>query len=371
MVGGGLAGLVAAHELSLAGVTVTLFEASSTVGGQIRTGREGGFVVEDGAEGFVAGDREVPALSRALGLGDHLVSQIERRSLLLRDGKLVELSAGEAAPLLGIQASEEDLGHGIVSLRDGMATLTDALAAALRGRATIQPGSPVTRLASAARGWRLERPNAPPVEAEGVLLALPPGAAADLIAPLEPYAAETIRSIRLSSNLSVSTAYDRAAVSHPLDASGIVVSPEETSAEGLRACAFSSSKFPNRAPSGSVLLRAFFRPDDAELGGDDRGWWERTTRVFARVLGIRGAPAHAWVARWPHALPLYGRDHGPMIEGLTDRLRNVGPLELAGSAYFPGGVPGAVRSGKAAARRILGLGGLGERRDEGRETRDE
>ena len=352
VVGGGLAGLVAARELAAAGAAVTVLEASTTLGGQIRTRRDGGFVIDDGAEGFVSGDQDVPELCRALGLGDQ-VPQIERRSLLLRDGMLAELSAGEAAALLGIQASSEDLGRGIVSLKHGMGALIDALAAGIRKTAQVRTGSPVAALTRTGGKWRLEGAGTPPVEADAVIVACAPRAAADFIASIAPEAAEALRSISLMSNVSVSLAYERAAVSHPLDASGIVVSPKEASAEGLRACAFSSSKFANRAPAGSVLLRAFFRPDDSELAIGDRTWEERATRVLGRVLGIRGAPARAWVARWPHALPIYARDHVSMIDDVAISLRSVGPLELAGAAYHPGGVPGAVRSGRFAARRLL------------------
>src|SRR5207253_6543022 len=58
-------------------------------GGQIRTRREAGFVVEDGAEGWVAADRDVPALCHAVGIGAQIVKQVERRSLLVTGGKVV------------------------------------------------------------------------------------------------------------------------------------------------------------------------------------------------------------------------------------------------------------------------------------------
>jgi oxygen-dependent protoporphyrinogen oxidase len=55
IVGGGIAGLTAAYELSRlasngAAVEVTLFEASSRLGGIVETVREGGFVIECGPE---------------------------------------------------------------------------------------------------------------------------------------------------------------------------------------------------------------------------------------------------------------------------------------------------------------------------------
>ena len=59
VIGGGLAGLVAAYDLVNAGAEVVLFSDTPSLGGQIRTRREGGFVIEEGAEGWVAADPDV------------------------------------------------------------------------------------------------------------------------------------------------------------------------------------------------------------------------------------------------------------------------------------------------------------------------
>ena len=304
VVGGGLAGLVAAHHLTVAGAKVTLFEAGSELGGQIRTRRESGFVVEDGAEGFVSADQAVPELCRALGLEDRLVGQLERRSLLLKDGQLVELAPGEAALLLGIQADPDDLGRGVASLKNGMGELIDALGHALRGRATLRIGCAVSSLEPAGAGWRVSGRCGIGVDVDAVVLAAAPREAAAIVEPVVPGAAPMLRDVGLTSNLSVSLAYPRWAVAHPLSASGLVVSPGDLETGGVRACAFSSSKFPNRAPEGWVLLRAFFRPAEGDLSKDDRTWRDRTATGLAPVLGLSDPPAKAWLARWPRAIPL-------------------------------------------------------------------
>src|SRR5712671_6696284 len=154
VIGGGLAGLVAALELSRNGASVTLLEAAGAPGGQIRTRREAGFVVEDGAEGWVAGDRDVPALCLAVGIGAQIVKQVERRSLLVTDGKVVDLTPGNAAAMLGIQASEQDQGGGVASLRDGMGSLGEALAGSLGAGAELRTGCTVTSLNPVRSGWR-------------------------------------------------------------------------------------------------------------------------------------------------------------------------------------------------------------------------
>jgi protoporphyrinogen oxidase len=71
------------------------------------------------------------------------------------------------------------------------------------------------------------------------------------------------------------------------------------------------------------------------------------------VLGISGPPLGGWVARWSAALPQYAKTHESIVAAIAARLSPLGPIQLAGSAYHAGGIPGAVRSGRAAARALL------------------
>ncbi|HEY1536931.1 MAG TPA: FAD-dependent oxidoreductase, partial [Polyangiaceae bacterium] len=54
VIGGGIAGLTVALRRAEAGDQVTLFEAGPKVGGQLSSESRDGFLIEHGAEGFVA-----------------------------------------------------------------------------------------------------------------------------------------------------------------------------------------------------------------------------------------------------------------------------------------------------------------------------
>jgi protoporphyrinogen oxidase len=169
---------------------------------------------------------------------------------------------------------------------------------------------------------------------------------------LVPDGARSLREIEFASNVSVSIGYDRSAVRHELTASGFVVDAKDE-LEGLRACAFCSSKLPGRAPEGRVLLRAFFRPELQRIKEADSIWSERATRLLGAALGITRPPLATWVARWPEALPQYAANHRATIESIATRLKDKGRGYFAGTSFFPSGVPGAVRSGREAARAVL------------------
>jgi oxygen-dependent protoporphyrinogen oxidase len=72
VIGGGIAGLAAAHRLLASGVRVTLLEATDRVGGKLLSGEIEGVRVDLGAESMLARRPEGTGLARAVGLGDRL-----------------------------------------------------------------------------------------------------------------------------------------------------------------------------------------------------------------------------------------------------------------------------------------------------------
>ncbi|MFD6655926.1 protoporphyrinogen oxidase [Streptomyces parvus] len=72
VIGGGIAGLAAAHRLVATGLRVTLLEATDRLGGKLMTGEVAGVQVDLGAESMLARRPEAVALAEAVGLGDRL-----------------------------------------------------------------------------------------------------------------------------------------------------------------------------------------------------------------------------------------------------------------------------------------------------------
>lgn len=349
IVGGGLTGLTVAFRRVSAGDAVVLFEKTDHLGGQLSTSREDGFVVELGAEGFVARSVAVPRLANALGMtGDEapgprdrgvpwsaLLDQRVTTSFRFEDGALRALAPGEAAEALRFQVSRADKGAGIRTFVGGMQSLADALARAVDTRVDLRTAT-VARIArdGGAREIDGERFDA-------VVVATPSATAAALLDAPELAGGETLSSV------TVSVAYAREQVRHPLDGTGFVVGEPF---EGFRACTFTSSKFAHRAPDGFVLLRAFFRPSSHELVAPP-AWAERAARVLGRVFVIDGPPARTWVSTWPNALPVFDDARHATIARWDAELAAQG-IHLAGSAFHGSGIDAAVRSAERVADRL-------------------
>jgi protoporphyrinogen/coproporphyrinogen III oxidase len=98
VIGGGIAGLAAAHrliELDPA-IELTLFEASDRLGGSLWTQRRDGFLVEQGADSFITNVPWGVDLCRRLGLGDELIGTNlrGRKAFVVRRGRLVPIPDG-------------------------------------------------------------------------------------------------------------------------------------------------------------------------------------------------------------------------------------------------------------------------------------
>ena len=95
IVGGGIAGLAAAYELHLRGLTFRVFEASPRLGGVVLTERFDGWIVEAGPDSILVQKPAAVALCRELGIGDRLVSTLPpRTAYVMRDGRLHPIVEG-------------------------------------------------------------------------------------------------------------------------------------------------------------------------------------------------------------------------------------------------------------------------------------
>ncbi|MGP4007849.1 protoporphyrinogen oxidase [Streptomyces sp. 4N124] len=113
VIGGGVAGLAAAHRLVRRGVRVTVLEASDRVGGKLLPGDIAGARVDFGAESMLARRPEAVALAREVGLADRLQPPATASAAIWTRGALRPMPKGHvmgvpgtASALTGVLSEE-------------------------------------------------------------------------------------------------------------------------------------------------------------------------------------------------------------------------------------------------------------------------
>jgi oxygen-dependent protoporphyrinogen oxidase len=96
VLGGGIAGLAAAHRLAERGLAPVLFETGARLGGALATERRDGFTMELGADSILTEKPWAVALAERIGFAGRLVGTRagERRTWVVRAGRLAPLPEG-------------------------------------------------------------------------------------------------------------------------------------------------------------------------------------------------------------------------------------------------------------------------------------
>ena len=191
------------------------------------------------------------------------------------------------------------------SFRDGMQTLTDALAAPLQ----IKYDAPARQLARQDDGsWRVAAGEVV-CSARAVVLAVPAHAAAPLVRAFAPGAAEALAAISYAPIAIVVSAYRRVGVAHPLDGFGFLAPAVER--PNLLGTLFSSTMFAHRAEAGTVVFTSFLggRRSPAQAAASDSELLQTVRRELGRLVGVSGQPLKHRITRWPQAIPQYTFGH--------------------------------------------------------------
>jgi len=198
-----------------------------------------------------------------------------------------------------------------LSFDDGLQVLPDTLRVML-GNA-VELSSKVTRLRQTADGWIVTFTGNGGEEERhhsAIVLAAPAYKIAQIqIEADEPADLSLLKEIVHPPVARIVTGFRREDVADPLDGFGFLVPKVERL--NILGTTFSSSIFPNRAPSGHVLLTTFIggcrQPELATLPAEKL--FDLTLRDLQRILGVRGKPTyqHHWL--FPLAIPQYNVGH--------------------------------------------------------------
>ncbi|GAB3636264.1 protoporphyrinogen oxidase [Hymenobacter arcticus] len=190
-----------------------------------------------------------------------------------------------------------------ITLRGGVQALTDALAAQLTSYHLGEPVASIDKVAG--NEYYIITGSRQPKTYTHLALAVPAYAAAALLRPFFPAAATALAAVRYPPMTLVYSAYDRAAVVHPLVGFG-ALNPK---VEGTYAAGaiWTSSLFPDRVPAGQVLFTSFVGGAQFAQQAQEPAATQLAAvhTELAQLYGISGAPR--WQGRyyWPQSIPQF------------------------------------------------------------------
>jgi oxygen-dependent protoporphyrinogen oxidase len=80
---------------------------------------------------------------------------------------------------------------------------------------------------------------------------------------------------------------------------------------------------------------------------------ENVRGELSSLLGVTAEPRFSRIRRHPNSMPQYHVGHQARIQRIENALSKLPGLALAGSAYYGVGIADCVRSGEAAAAKIV------------------
>ncbi len=203
--------------------------------------------------------------------------------------------------------------------------------------------------------WSVVLADGERVDATAVIVATEAWAAAELTAQVDRKLSDLIGTIPCSSSATVLMAFDEADCPFAKDWHGILSPLVEK--RPLTGISLMSSKWPDRAPEGRVLLRGFLGGprDQKVLDGSDEDLIEIARAQLVDLLGVRATatPRYAKLFRWDGGMPQYTLGHLDRVDEIEALQTTLQGFALAGNAYRGVGVPNALESGERAASKVL------------------
>lgn len=197
------------------------------------------------------------------------------------------------------------------------------------------------------------------ISARQLVLCTPAPVSASLLQQMDPELGRLLNGIQYAPMSVVHLGFERENVGHPLTGTGFLVPRKE--ALSVNGCLWMSSIFPDRSPTGKILLTNY-------LGGarhrqaiewDDERSVDTVLNDIGPILGIKAGPEMVQVNRDRQALPLYHGSYYRRCQQISQRVGRLQGLYL--QANYLGGISIRDRlvTSKRTAAQIMQQFGLG------------
>ncbi len=236
------------------------------------------------------------------------------------------------------------------SLTNGMTQFIDTLVERLDG--DLRLNSDVQQIDHHEDGtYTVTLADGEQLQADVVVMTTPSYVAANMVRSFAPQVASDLDAIRFVSTGTISLAFRRDEVEHPLNGFGLVIPRSEN--RKINAVTWTSTKFNHRAPDDHILLRIFFggsrTPETFAL--DDEDLLTAVRRELKELMSITAEPVLHKIYRWHRANPQYDVGHLELMNRIEEHLP--AGLYVSGSPYRGIGIPDCVHQSQMNTQRII------------------
>lgn len=355
IIGAGIAGLTAAHELTRQGIDCEVFEKSRALGGRMATRRHEDATFDHGAQYFTVRTPEFAAFLSELGLTDQLLplsAPVVGYPFDNLDTALAKAAAEVAAEV----ATGRPFPHRY-SFVNGMTTLAKGIVARIgEERVTRECFVEALEWNEAARHWTLHTRGdnttlGGTLTAKAVILALPAPQVAQLLERSRPLPAEFDGFIgalgRVRFEPCVTFAWCCGEDFH-YPGVGALQSNDPTQSIGW--LVWIDRLLPGRAGEGQSVMLAQFSPDASRklIDQPEATVCRVAATVLSQTLDIE-MPTIRWVQvkQWRYANPVDFFDAPETLLGVAEY-----GIHACGDYFLKGRVESAFESGRAVARAL-------------------
>ena len=236
------------------------------------------------------------------------------------------------------------------SLPGGLSQLVRAVTGALPAGA-VRLGTGADRVTSTnGSPFDIHTQGGTTLSSRAVILATPAFVTGTLLRDFDSGLSRLCGEVPYSSTATVALGFRREDVAHPLNGSGFVVPRLEST--GVLAASWLSSKWPNRAPAGKILMRTFVggARDPRALERSDDELVRLSLAALTPLIGLRGAPGLTRVYRWERANAQHEIGHAARLEAIERALARRPGIFVTGSGFRGVGIPDCVADGRATGK---------------------
>ncbi len=239
-----------------------------------------------------------------------------------------------------------------MTLKYGLSSLCKALVKNLPTN-SIQCNKSVNQITPCQNGYTIEFTDNSKVAVAGIICATPAYATSTMIKSWNPQLANKLNQIEYSSVIMINLIFDKLSIGRDITGFGYVVPSLEE--KFLKACSFSSCKFPDRTASDKIWLRAFICGDiaKANLHKSEQDLLAQAQNELSEILDLKANPITGNVIKYPDSMPQYQVGHSKLIESINNDLNNYPNIKLCGNAYNGVGIPDCVANGTQSSQELI------------------